>query len=78
MNSTGVRPGRRTTSSFMPGTACLRHQAAASSTAASMWPCFSQSLSKCGDLAGMRMYSTSAGTMASSQNCAMEVGMSKF
>ena len=73
-----MRPGRRTTSSFMPAGACLRHQLAASSTAASIWPFEAHALSKCGDLAGIFMYSTSEGTMASSQNCAMEVGMSKF
>lgn len=44
------------------------YQLAASSTAASIWPFFCQALSKCGDLAGMRMYSTSEGTIASSQN----------
>jgi hypothetical protein len=36
MRSTGVRPSSRTTSSFIPGSAFLRHQPAASSTAASM------------------------------------------
>ena len=36
-------------------------------TAASMYPCSAQSGSKCGDLLGMRMYSTSSGTMESSQ-----------
>src|SRR5437879_465672 len=36
-----------------------------------MWPCARHSSSKCGDFAGMRMYSTSVGTMAWSQNSAM-------
>ncbi len=67
MKSTGVRPGRRTTSSFIPGSGWLRHQAATSCTAFSMWPCASHSASKAGDWLGMRMYSTSAGTMLSSQ-----------
>src|SRR5690348_2592282 len=64
----GVRPGRRTISSFMPGTACASHHCAASRTASSIKPCVRQSRSKCGDFAGMRMYLTGAGTMASSQN----------
>src|SRR5882762_7083358 len=55
----------------MPGTAYRRHQRSASPTAASMWPCARHSASNCGDFAGMRMYSTSVGTMAWSQNSAM-------
>jgi len=36
-----------------------------------MWPCARHSASKFGDFAGTRMYSTSVGTMAWSQNSAM-------
>src|SRR4029077_6201645 len=53
----------------MPFSACALHHFTASCSAASMWPCSCQSRSKCGDFAGMRMYSVIAGTMESSQNC---------
>jgi 2-methylisocitrate lyase-like PEP mutase family enzyme len=71
MKSTGVRPSSVTTSIFIPATAFFFTQSAASFTAASIWPFFFQALSKCGDFAGILMYSTSAGTTASSQNCAI-------
>src|SRR6266850_4536664 len=71
MKRTGVRPSSRTTSSFMPRSELSLHHFVASCTAASIWPCFCQSRSKCGDLAGMRMYSVIDGTIASSQNCAI-------
>src|SRR5258706_5492614 len=48
------------------------HQLTASCSADSMWRCFCQSRSKCGDCAGMRMYSVIAGTIASSQNWPMD------
>src|ERR1043166_3920524 len=64
-------PGSRTISSRMPCSACRSHHCAARRAACSMWPCFCQSRSKCGDFAGMRMYSVIAGTIASSQNCPM-------
>src|SRR5688500_10478594 len=70
-SSTGVRPSSRTTSSFMPFSGVALHHFTASCSAASMWPCFCQSRSKCGDFAGMRMYSVIAGTMESSQSWAM-------
>ena len=38
-------------------------------TARSMWPCSAHFVSYMGDLAGMRMYSVSAGTMSASQAC---------
>ena len=68
MKMSGVRPSSRTTSRFMPGMAFFRHQPAASSTAASICPFAAQALSKCGDLAGILMYSVSAGTIESFQN----------
>ena len=50
-----------------PRTGCARTQASASRITRSMWPFASHCGSKCGDLAGMRMYSTSCGTMDSFQ-----------
>src|SRR4029077_14598054 len=44
---------------------------AARRAAWSMWPCACQSRSKCGDFAGMRMYSISVGTMGSCENSEM-------
>ena len=67
MNSSGVRPGRRTISIFMPGSAFASHHACISSAARSMWPCCSHCGSKSADLFGMRMYSHSVGTIDSSQ-----------
>src|ERR1700750_3188258 len=55
----------------MPFSGFAWHHFTASCSADSMWPCFCQSRSKCGDFAGMRMYSVIAGTMESSQSCAM-------
>jgi hypothetical protein len=52
---TGVRPGRRTTSSFRPATFLLSTQAAACVSTFSMWPFFAQSASNIGLLAGMAM-----------------------
>ena len=52
---TGVRPGRRTTSSVRPGTFCACTQSAAWRTTVSMKPCAAQSGSNTGDLAGMAM-----------------------
>ena len=67
MKISGVRPGRRTTSSVMPGDRLRRAPTPRiSSTARSMWPCSAQSASNIGDLFGMRMYSMSCGTMSSS------------
>ncbi len=65
---TGVRPGRRTTSSVALGRAFSfsRAQPSSNATALSMWPWAAQSGSKAGDLLGMRMYSTSVGTTSSS------------
>src|SRR4051812_44432412 len=55
----------------MPRSGLAWHHFTASCSADSMWPCFCQSPSKCGDFAGMRMYSVSAGTMESSHSCAI-------
>ena len=71
MNRSGVRPGRRTISIFMPGSACCSHHDFISSAARSMWPCCSHCGSKCTDLFGMRMYSHSVGTIDSSQALSM-------
>ena len=67
--STGVRPGRRSTSIVVPGRerASSSAQRRMSCTAASMWPCASQSGSNMGDLLGIRTYSTSSGRIDSSQ-----------
>src|SRR5262245_16146874 len=72
MKMTGVRslsPSlRRTTSRVAPSGRWLFAQPASRSTARSMWPFFFQSGSKCGDLFGILMYSTSVGTIDFS-NC---------
>ncbi|MNV84856.1 hypothetical protein D3C71_1787580 [compost metagenome] len=52
---TGVRPGRRTTSSFRPETFCASTHCAASRTTRSMNAFFSQSASNAGLLAGTAM-----------------------
>src|SRR5690606_6785143 len=49
-----------------------RAQDSISFTAASMWPLAFQSASNIGDLLGMRMYSTSCGTMSSSHLAPMK------
>ena len=65
-NRTGVRPSMRTTSTVMPLTGWVLHQASSMATAFSMWPCFSQSGSKCGDLLGTLMYSEICGMISES------------
>src|SRR6266851_2741007 len=67
MRMTGVRPGRRTTSMVRPSIFRFRAQSVIRVTARSMWPCSAHLVSNMGDLAGMRMYSVSAGTMSPSQ-----------
>src|SRR5262245_61203114 len=64
---TGVRPGSRITSIASPSIFRRRAQSVMSPMARSMWPCSAHRASNIGDLAGMRMYSVSAGTMSSSQ-----------
>jgi hypothetical protein len=64
---TGVRPGKRTTSSVSPSILRARAQSVMSVTARSRWPCSAHCASYIGDLAGMRMYSVSAGMMSPSQ-----------
>src|SRR5690606_19300953 len=53
--------------------AWARAQVSISFTAASMWPLAFQSLSNIGDLLGMRMYSTSWGTISSSHLAPMKL-----
>ena len=52
---TGVRPGKRTTSSFRPAIFWPSTQLAASRTTRSMWPLACQSESNIGLFAGMAM-----------------------
>src|SRR5207245_10537715 len=66
MRSTGVRPSRRMTTTRNPSTDRDRAHASISATARSRWPCADHSRSNIGDLAGIRTYSVSAGTIASS------------
>src|SRR5437773_9775922 len=66
MRSTGVRPSRRMTSARNPSMDRDRAHASISATARSRWPCADHSRSNIGDLAGIRTYSVSAGTIASS------------
>ena len=70
MTMTGVRPGSRTVSRVAPGSEDSRARAQRSNraTASSIWPCAAQSGSKAGDLFGILMYSTNAGTISSSQH----------
>ena len=55
MRMTGVRPGRRTTSSVNPSILRARAQSVMRVTARSMWPFSAHFVSYMGDLAGMRM-----------------------
>src|SRR5712691_1157909 len=66
MRSRGVRPPRRMTSTRNPSMARDRAHASIRATARSRWPCADHSRSNSGDLAGIRTYSVSAGTIASS------------
>src|SRR2546430_16888697 len=66
MRSTGVRPARRMPSTRDPSMDRDRAHASISATARSRWPCADHSRSNIGDLAGIRTYSVSAGTIASS------------
>src|SRR5213596_3856344 len=66
MRRTGVRPSRRTTSTRSPSIARDRAHVSIRPTARSRWPCSAHSRSNIGDLAGMRTYSVSAGTIAAS------------
>ncbi len=62
-----MRPGRRTTSICRPSIRRVRAHSVIRVTARSMWPFSAQRVSYMGDFAGMRMYSVSAGMIASSQ-----------
>src|SRR6185436_10291993 len=64
---TGVRPSRRTTSSFNPSILRCRAQVVMRVTARSRCPCSAHFSSYMGDLAGIRMYSVRAGMMSVSQ-----------
>src|SRR5262245_17381716 len=67
MKNSGVRFGSCTRSIFRPGSLRFLHHASIRSAAFFMWPFFSHSLSKCGDLFGMRMYSVIVGRISCSQ-----------
>src|SRR2546428_74491 len=66
MRRTGVRASRRTTSTRSPSIGRDRAHVSIRPTARSRWPCSAHFRSNIGDLAGMRTYSVSAGTIAAS------------